>query len=846
MKKFFALLAIVALLLPSCQKINDRLDAIDNRLDNIEGTQIASLQQQIDAINTTLPQLKQMDAELKNYIESLQTTSTGLQQQIIYIGEDIDDLEDTLDQAVSDAEDADNALKAELMSQLQSTKSELEAELTLINSSIETLTEADAELEQKITVLEEYVNTELKNTEDWASATFATLEQYNSICTEVATIKQNIETLTSSITELEERINTKIANDIAVAAATIDATIQAKVTEITNAYTSAISTATDEITEAYTAAIATSIANLESSMKEWVNDQLTGYYTIAEIDAQVEILIELYKETGHEQLSKDLESLKGALQTLRIELVEAYNKAIEEAINTNNGVINSKIAGEITTVNTRIDGEVATLNAQINEITSRLDTVEGQISDLLSRIQSVTYVPQYSDGKATMDYNTKSAEFDFIISPKDAVPTLASVWEDALSMKAIYTQTRAVEFIDLPITNFEADAINGVISLTVSGENLKDEFYCELQDASAFLQISDGNSNITSEYVAMTPNYNIQFEDIRVKAICCLNWDTNNDNQLSYKEAAAVTSIEVAFKANTEIAAFDELKYFISLTDISDSAFDGCTSLCKVSLPHSITKVSNKAFHNCSSLYSIEIPEKVTHIGEYAFNGCSSLKNIKIPSSLSSIDISAFGGSYPCKNVYITDLSSWCNIDIKPFCSSNPLSGGNLYLNGELVTDLVIPKDVATISKESFGGCKSLVNITISSNVEIIDEYAFIDCPNLLNVSILEGVTTIGIRAFDNCTSLVTVTIPCSIKKLGWRAFCSCDNLKYIYCKATIPPTPMYYDTKKWELFNIYNTSSGLKIYVPHGYLQEYKSADGWKSYQYDIYEYDFENNIAM
>lgn len=38
MKKFFALLAIVALLLPSCQKINDRLDAIDNRLDNIEGT----------------------------------------------------------------------------------------------------------------------------------------------------------------------------------------------------------------------------------------------------------------------------------------------------------------------------------------------------------------------------------------------------------------------------------------------------------------------------------------------------------------------------------------------------------------------------------------------------------------------------------------------------------------------------------------------------------------------------------------------------------------------------------------------------------------------------------------
>ena len=366
MKKFFALLAIVALLPPSCQKINDRLEAIDNRLDNIEGTQIASLQQQIDAINTTLPQLKQMDAELKNYIESLQTTATGLQQQIIYIGEDIDDLEDALNQAVTDAEDADNALKAELISQLHSTKNELEAELTLINSSIETLTAADVELEQKITTLEEYVNTELKNTEDWVSATFATLEQYNSICTEVATIKQNIETLTSSITELEERINTKIANDIAAAAATLDATIQAKVTEITNAYTSAISTATDEITEAYTAAIATSIANLESLMKEWVNDQLTGYYTIAETEAALELLKDSI--TSGDAAFQEIELLSQRLDNIKTEIAEAYHVAIETAITENNGIIDSKIASEVATINGRIDQEVATINAKIAEI----------------------------------------------------------------------------------------------------------------------------------------------------------------------------------------------------------------------------------------------------------------------------------------------------------------------------------------------------------------------------------------------------------------------------------------------------------------------------------------------
>lgn len=683
MKKFFALLAIVVLLLPSCQKINDRLDAIDNRLDNIEGTQIASLQQQIDAINTTLPQLKQMDAELKNYIESLQTTATGLQQQIIYIGEDIDDLEDALNQAVTDAEDADNALKAELISQLHSTKNELEAELTLINSSIETLTAADVELEQKITTLEEYVNTELKNTEDWVSATFATLEQYNSICTEVATIKQNIETLTSSITELEERINTKIANDIAAAAATLDATIQAKVTEITNAYTSAISTATDEITEAYTAAIATSIANLELSMKEWVNEQLTGYYTIAETEAAIERL------KGHitsgDAAFQEIEMLSQRMEDVKTEITEAYQKAIETAILENNGVIDSKIASEVTTINGRIDQEVATINAKIAEIESRLDNIEVRITELLVRIQSVTYVPQYSDGKATMDYNTKSAEFDFIISPKDAVPALASVWKDALSVKAIYTQTRAVEFIDLSITSFEADTINGVISLTVSGENLKDAFYLEQQDASAFLQISDGNSNISSEYVAMTPNYNIKFEDLQVKAICCKNWDTNRDGELSYEEAAAVTS-NLNFSENDYIVSFPEFKYF---TNVSGASFSYCSNLSKIELPEHLTAIGHTMFFNCSSLTSIDIPENVTKFGYKALCG-TNIKSVVLPKGVTSIDEQALSVQ--------GDLDIYCKAETPPsvyyyISSSNNSQTGFMSLNPSRIINIYVPTE---------------------------------------------------------------------------------------------------------------------------------------------------------
>ena len=592
-------------------------------------------------------------------------------------------MEDALNQAVTDAEDADNALKAELISQLHSTKNELEAELTLINSSIETLTAADVELEQKITTLEEYVNTELKNTEDWVSATFATLEQYNSICTEVATIKQNIETLTSSITELEERINTKIANDIAAAAATLDATIQAKVTEITNAYTSAISTATDEITEAYTAAIATSIANLESLMKEWVNDQLTGYYTIAETEAALELLKDSI--TSGDAAFQEIELLSQRLDNIKTEIAEAYHVAIETAITENNGIIDSKIASEVATINGRIDQEVATINAKIAEIESRLDNIEAQITELLARIQSITYVPQYSDGKATMDYNTKRASFDFIISPKDAVSALASVWNEALVMKAIYTQTRAVEFIDLPITNFEADTINGVISITVSGENLKDEFYREFQDASAFLQISDGNTNITSEYIAMTPNYNIKFDDLQVKAICCKNWDTNRDGELSYEEAAAVTS-NLNFSENDYIVSFPEFKYF---TNVSGAKFSYCSNLSKIELPEHLTAIGDTMFYSCSSLTSIVIPENVTTIGFKALDG-TNIRSIVLPKSVTSIGEQAL-----CVK---GDLDIYCKAETPPsvyyYVYSNTNSQtGFISLNPSKIINIYVPTE---------------------------------------------------------------------------------------------------------------------------------------------------------
>lgn len=387
MKKLLALLVTVAMLLPSCQKINDRIDGLENRIDQIEGTQIATINQQIEAINTTLPQLRETDAELKEYIKSLQTTATNLQEQITNTDKDIDELEAALNKAIADAEASDDALKAELvaqlntakadiLAQLESTKTALEAELTQINSTIATLQAKDTELEGKITTLEEYVNTELQNTEDWATATFATLEQYNTIVEDIAAIKTQIETLNTSLTELEERLNSKIATDIATAVEGLQGELATKVTEITTAYTDAISTAKEEITAAYTEAIATAIANLESSMKEWVNEQLTGYYTIAEADALLAAL--------KSELEGSLASQKSYLE----ELINNLSTSLTTQITTNKELIDA-LRTDVTTAESNIAANAEAIAENSAKILANAKAIAENSEDIAANEQLI-------------------------------------------------------------------------------------------------------------------------------------------------------------------------------------------------------------------------------------------------------------------------------------------------------------------------------------------------------------------------------------------------------------------------------------------------------------------------
>ena len=161
-----------------------------------------------------------------------------------------------------------------------------------------------------------------------------------------------------------------------------------------------------------------------------------------------------------------------------------------------------------------------------------------------------------------------------------------------------------------------------------------------------------------------------------------------------------------------------------------------------VTLGNSVTGIGISTFRNCALLSGITIPNSVTNIGSYAFRGCNALTKIAVPSSVKSLGWNVF--DIRSLDLYVSDLAAWCSIEFK-----SSISTGNykLYLNGNRVTDLVIPNGVTSVGY-AFSGCDGLTSVTIPNSVTSIGDSAFSGC-QFSEIKIGNGVESIGKNAFS-------------------------------------------------------------------------------------------------
>ena len=324
-KSILIIYSAVLLLAVSC---NDKeIDAINQRIDTLENVSIASLQAQLTQMNTTLGMLQSTQTQLSGYVTTLQTSVGTLQ-----------------------------------------------GNYSSLQSAVSALQQKDQTFENNLQDLQDAIGDSANVVKRWVESSYATLQQFTQVQTDITGIKTDIQNIFSRLDGLDQTTQT-IANNLRDATA-----------------------------------------------------DLTG------------------------KLGKCQEDIAGILE-------------------------------------------------DIEALQGDMDTVKQQIAAIISAVQSVAVVPDYTDGSVKMTDEVENI-IRFEVYPLEAAENLATLGVSSLSLDYVETETKSSALTNIPLTSVSFDG--EFLNVTADGTGLKDEVKAGTASAHARLRISDGTVVRGSGYFPLT------------------------------------------------------------------------------------------------------------------------------------------------------------------------------------------------------------------------------------------------------------------------------------------------------------------------------------------------------
>ena len=301
----------------------------------------------------------------------------------------------------------------------------------------------------------------------------------------------------------------------------------------------------------------------------------------------------------------------------------------------------------------------------------------------------------------------------------------------------------------------------------------------------------------------------------------------------------------------------------VVLTKIGANAFNNCTNLETIYLPHTI-EIKESAFNGCTSLINVQI-NQIETIGNYAFVNCPSLVELSLPISLKQIGTKALGYTDASFDEKVSNFSitGFPTTPVKSYCTNHGFTFNSIYTelsqedfgfkyeysdtktNGsspQIVTitityidphafgAIAIPEsidgiNITKIAPKAFANCEFITDVYLPETITTIEEYAF-NTPYennalrytftaLLNSIVANGVTTIGTNAFSNCSKLFYTEFN-NLQSIGSSAFSDNLNLKTInLSKLTTLESYTFYNCVKLTNINLNNaiTISAKALY---------------------------------
>ena len=193
------------------------------------------------------------------------------------------------------------------------------------------------------------------------------------------------------------------------------------------------------------------------------------------------------------------------------------------------------------------------------------------------------------------------------------------------------------------------------------------------------------------------------------------------------------------------------------------------------------TELPDEALAECYRADSIALPANLERVGYAAFRGCMALKSIDIPASVTEIDDNAFED---CRSITAINFGGTEGSTAEAGRASAPAA---------------------------------------QSELRRIGNWAFYNCHQLQHLVIPEGVTEIGDAAFYGCTYLEDLELPSTVTRIGDNCFALCSKLKQIRVRAAVPP--------EIEAKTFYDVNREIPVYVPEGYLDDYREDPYWREF---------------
>ena len=312
------------------------------------------------------------------------------------------------------------------------------------------------------------------------------------------------------------------------------------------------------------------------------------------------------------------------------------------------------------------------------------------------------------------------------------------------------------------------------------------------------------------------------------------------------------------------------------VVEICDEAFRRMNYITGVRVPKSLKYVGSKGFssvnvgkvfiedllafididfNNCSffsdygaSLYlnnelvtELVIPEGVTEIKDYTFSGLLSVKQVYFPSTLKHVGFLSFIAEleyFDYEEVHVTGIADLCAIKFDTMYSNPLFLAEKLFVDGEYVSELVIPENVTKIESYSFCGgdfssiefgdgvtelgegsffyCRKITSVVIGKNIEKIGKEAFSHCPKLEYIKFSDKMTKLEKDVIFNCKALNTIDFGNGVEKIDFSDMSYYQAEKVIIGSGVKEIRGLFHNSKENNIREIHITSIESWINVEH------------------------------